>query len=319
MVPQDACLRLVVDDGADGAAGVFGRGDLEAARRFHQPRQEGVVQPRRHDRPAARRAFLAGVAEGAGDDAVDRLVQVGVVVDDDGVLAAHLGDDALDVVLSGPRFGGLAVDVQADVARAGEGDHGRRRMLHQLRPDFLAHAGEEIHHARRQADFLEDLHQLGADDARLLGRLHDRCVAGDEGGRGHAAQDGHREVPRSDDHGDAARFVEVDVLLAGGVAPPRHGQSQHFAAVKVAIVDGLGHVGVGLAPRLAALVNLPGRQLEAAPAHHLRGVEQVLRPPGRFRVAPVRERRGGRLDGLARLLRRGGGRICRRSADGATG
>ena len=110
MVRRMRAVGLVVDDGADGAAGVLGRRDLEAARRLDQPRQEGVVQRRRHDHAAARRTFLAGVAEGAGDDAMNRLVQVGVVVDDDGVFAAHLGDDALDVVLPRPHFGGLAID-----------------------------------------------------------------------------------------------------------------------------------------------------------------------------------------------------------------
>ena len=71
--------------------------------------------------------FWPCVAEGAGDDAVHGLVEVGVVVDDDRVLAAHLGDDALDVVLARRRLGGLAVDEQADAARAGEGDHAPRR------------------------------------------------------------------------------------------------------------------------------------------------------------------------------------------------
>ena len=52
--------------------------------------------------PRAGRAFLPLVAERAVDHAVHRLVEVGVVVDDDRVLAAHLGDDALDVVLPGP-------------------------------------------------------------------------------------------------------------------------------------------------------------------------------------------------------------------------
>ena len=35
-----------------------------------------------------------------------RLVEVGVGVDHDGVLAAHLGDDSLDVALARPHDGG---------------------------------------------------------------------------------------------------------------------------------------------------------------------------------------------------------------------
>ena len=43
-----------------------------------------------------------------------RFVEIGVVVDDDGVLAAHLADDALHMVLPGPMRGGFADDRQAD-------------------------------------------------------------------------------------------------------------------------------------------------------------------------------------------------------------
>ena len=84
--------------------------------------------------------FCPGVAERAGDDAVNRLVHVGVVIDDDGVLAAQLGEDALDVLLSRPHLGRLPVDVQTDAARAGEGDHGHIGMIDQRRADFLADA-----------------------------------------------------------------------------------------------------------------------------------------------------------------------------------
>ena len=47
-----------------------------------------------------RRAFLAGVDERRGDDRRHRLVEVGVGVDDHAVLAAELGDDALEVALA---------------------------------------------------------------------------------------------------------------------------------------------------------------------------------------------------------------------------
>ncbi len=71
--------------------------------RLDQPGEEGVVDPVEHDHPRAGRALLAGVAEGALEDADDRLVEVGVVVDDDRVLAPHLGDHPLDVVLARRR------------------------------------------------------------------------------------------------------------------------------------------------------------------------------------------------------------------------
>ena len=45
----------------------------------------------------------------AGDDGGDDLVEVGVAVDDDAVLAAHLGDDALELALTGRTFAALSM------------------------------------------------------------------------------------------------------------------------------------------------------------------------------------------------------------------
>ena len=86
---------------------------------------------------------MALVAEGAGDDAVDRFVEVGVVVDDDGVLAAQLGDQLLDVRLPRRELGGLAIEQHADAARAGERDEGDIGMLGERRADLLADAGQD--------------------------------------------------------------------------------------------------------------------------------------------------------------------------------
>ena len=149
-------------------------------------------------------------------------------------------------------------------------------MVDQRRADLLADAGQVVDDAGREAGLLEHLHQLRRDDRRLLGRLHDDGVAGDEGGGGHAAEDRQREVPRRDDDGDAARLVEVLVLLAGHVAALRLGQAEHLAGVVLAEVDRLGDVGVGLAPGLAALVDLPGGQLEAAAAQDVGGTEEQI-------------------------------------------
>ena len=86
-------------------------------------------------------------------------------------------------------------------------------------------------------------------------------------------EDRQREIPRRDDDGDAARLVEVAVVLAGHVAVLRRAELQHLERVVVAEVDRLGDVGVGLAPRLAALVDDPRGQLEAA----LRGTARRAR------------------------------------------
>src|SRR5262249_20062337 len=140
------------------------------------------------------------------------------------------------------------------------------------RADLLADAGQVAGDAGGKADLLEDLHQLGGDHGGLLGRLHHDGVAGHQRRGGHAGEDGQGEVPRGDDDGDAARLVEVAVVLAGDVPQTGPGQPEHLAGVELAEVDGLGDVGVGLAPRLAALVDLPGGHVEAAAAEGRGGV-----------------------------------------------
>ena len=109
----------------------------------------------------------------------------------------------------GRHDGGLAVDQQADVARAGEGDQIDLGMVDQRLADLLAQARQIIEHAGRQAGFVEELGQVPGDDRRLLGRLQDDGVAGDERGDRHAGGDRQREVPGRDDHGDAARMGSV--------------------------------------------------------------------------------------------------------------
>ena len=61
-----------------------------------------------------------------------------------------------------------------------------------------------------------------------------------------------------------AWHVLAGVGLAGNIAAARLGQADHLAGVELAEIDRLGDVGVGLAPGLAALEDLPGSQLEAS-------------------------------------------------------
>ena len=107
---------------------------------------------------ARRRALLAGVAEGRGDDRRDRVVEVGVGVDDDAVLAAHLGDHPLDVVLALRRLGGGADDLEPDRARAGERDQVHARVAHQRRAG-LAEPGQQAERVGRHAGAVQRLDQ----------------------------------------------------------------------------------------------------------------------------------------------------------------
>ena len=74
--------------------------------RAGEPLGERVVDVVDDDDPRRGGALLARVAERALHDRGHRVVEVGVGVDDDRVLAAHLGDDPLHVALPAADVGG---------------------------------------------------------------------------------------------------------------------------------------------------------------------------------------------------------------------
>ena len=51
-----------------------------------------------------------------------RFIQIGIVINDDGIFPTHLGDDLLDVGLTGVNLGGTIDDAQTCFNRTGEGD-----------------------------------------------------------------------------------------------------------------------------------------------------------------------------------------------------
>src|SRR5689334_22514091 len=90
-------------------------------------------------------------------------------------------------------------------------------MLDEPSAGDFATARQIIENASRQAYFAEDIHQLGRDDGRLLGRLHyDRIARGERGDR-HAGENGERKVPGSDDTDNAARKILEAIFLAGNI------------------------------------------------------------------------------------------------------
>src|SRR6185369_14530075 len=106
-----------------------------------------------------------------------RLVQVGIVVDDDGILSPHLGDDLLDVRLAGIHPGGAVDDAQSGFDRAGEGDQRDVRVINDVVADNGPFAGDVVEYSCRQTGLTEDLHKVPADDAGDVGRFEDYRIA----------------------------------------------------------------------------------------------------------------------------------------------
>ena len=172
-------------------------------------------------------------------------------IDDHGVDAAGLGDQRHDrPVFVGER----AVDGAADFGRAGEGDAGDARIGDKARAD-VAVAGNEMQRARRHAGFVQQRNGERGDQRRLLGRLGDDGIAGDERG-GHLAEEyRQREIPRADADKDAAAAIAQFVALAGR---PRHRlrrkRDPRLRGIIAAVIDRLAQFGERIVERLAAFV-----------------------------------------------------------------
>ena len=93
-----------------------------------------------------------------------------------------------------------------------------RGCADQRRPDNFAAAGKELQDIPRNAGLPERFAEAAGDGGGLLGGFDDGGVAGDQRGDGHAGADRERKIPRGDDRGHAARFVEDEVGFAGEMA-----------------------------------------------------------------------------------------------------
>src|SRR6185295_6725364 len=105
---------------------------------------DDLVVSRADDNEAsAGAAVLARVTEGRDEDAGDGLIEVGVFVDDDGVLAAHLRDDAFDLSLAGSDLRRRQDDAEANTFAAGKRDRLDAGMLHERLP-YLTSGSRKI-------------------------------------------------------------------------------------------------------------------------------------------------------------------------------
>jgi len=155
-------------------------------------------------------AHVSLVEEDAVDDALDGLVDRGVVEDHVRSLAAELEGEAL--VAAGRR----AHDRLAHLRRAGEGDLVDPGMLDEQAPG-VARSGEDVDDARGQVGLPADVGEGQRGQRRRLGWLEHDGVAARKGGCDLPGQHEEREVPgndlRSHTHGSwvasIARMLEL--------------------------------------------------------------------------------------------------------------
>jgi len=240
-----------------------------------QLRQKYFVDALVNNGARASRTLLALEAECGLGHAFDGGINVGVGVHDDGILASHFEDGALDPDLAGSVCGCALVDVESNFARPCESDVSGLGMRHHCVSEAGAGAGTEIHHAFRHAALFEQFHELCRDGRRVARWFQNYRVATHDGSHRHARHDGAGEIPRRNYSTHAQRNVGENVSFS------RHlyrqfgaGQSQSFASVVFGEVNGLGDIGVGFRPVLAYFKNQPGAEFKLALAQHIAYMEE---------------------------------------------
>ena len=239
-----------------------------------------------HDQPRGRAARLALEAEvHAAHDALERRVEIGVREDHDRVLAAALERHRLHGHARGPRL-----DRTARLGQADERDPRHVGMRDERVAGLGAVARDDVDHAGR-----EDPRQLlGQDEGRqrrLLGRLEDDGIAGDQRGadlhRGEQDRVVERHDPGDDAEGLAQRVVEPAVGDGNRLAAQLQGEAREVAQLGHADRDVDAHVAHG-----AAVVGRvePG-QLFLTPPERLDELQELGRALGRRRRAPGGEGR----------------------------
>ena len=133
------------DERAEVGVLVVGIADHDLAHQLGDAGDEVVVERARDDRPGRGGAVLAGVDQRAGDRALDRGLEVGVVEHHERRLAAELEVGAVTVHGRGGHH------LAADRRRPGERHHVDVGMPDQRGADVAARSGDDVEDAVRQA------------------------------------------------------------------------------------------------------------------------------------------------------------------------
>ena len=88
------------------------------------------------------------ITKGGIDSVDNRFVEVGVGIDDNGVLAAHLTNDALEFALTFSRLSSALPNPQTDFARPSERNKIDILVIDQMRAHHRTFAGQIIQNSR---------------------------------------------------------------------------------------------------------------------------------------------------------------------------
>ena len=159
-------------------------------------------------------------------------------------------------------------------------------------------AGAEIDHALGHAGFFQQFDKFRCDGRRIARRLQDDGVAADDRGNRHSRHNGAGKIPRRNHRAHTKRNIHQRVALAGQLDRSlRLRKTQGFASIKLAEVDGLGNVGVGLAPIFADFEDQPRHEFHLALAQQIADAKDQAGALFDAGAAPGFESRQRRLHG----------------------
>ena len=252
-----------------------------------------------HIEAVGRDADLAGIAELEQRAQRCRLVDIGILADHDGRMAAELHRAALD----GP--GGLGEQHLADPRRAGERDLAHLLGGHQERRDRFGRAEQHLDGAGRRAAFGAGLRDQGRGQRRLFGWAADDRAAGGERRRDLAGEQVDREIPRGEGGDDADRLQRRGQAPALARGDRLAEQALGLAGEPVELLDGDQHFALGLGDRPADLIGQRVRQRALARLHRPGDAAQDLGALPAMHARPCPERGARMMERLLDLGRAG--------------
>ena len=301
--------RLAGDQWPEIGIRIGGRADLETLDARHQTLHQRLRRHLAHghgDRD--RHAALAGRTVSRPDERIGGPIHVRVRHDDHVVLGAA---EALHPLAIGRA---ASVDVGRDGGGADKTDGGDVRIVEQRVHGHLV-ADHHVENARRQARLDHELGEPEGHRGVALGRLEHEGIA---------AGDGRRELPHRDhgrkvegrDAGHHAEGLAHGVHVDAGADPLAElaleqvrnatGELDHLEPpLQIALGVGNGLAMLARKRQGKLVIGLAGK-LEETEEHTGARLRASRRPSGLGRL--------GILDGLAHLLGRGIGRLCRHLA-----
>ena len=232
-----------------------------------EPLAERVVDRVEDDDAARRSAALPRVRERRGDGPFDGAVEIGVVTDDERVLAAELQTRLREAAAG--RLG----DRAAGRGGAGEADEVDARMLDERQARLASEPLDDVEHARRQARLEAEPREPPRRDRRVLGRLQHGAVTAEDGRERLPGDVRKRRVERDQQRGDADGAPQREHRAV------RHRRRRRAAVGAAALSrDEQSHLDrrVGLAARRARAACPSRRRRARSPPRGARGGARAI-------------------------------------------